>query len=112
MKDVTWIGNTLNVLSGFPAQAKHDLGVELLRVQHGMNPVNHKPMSAIGSGVNEIRVRYRGQFRLIYIATFEEGIYAISAFRKKQQKTPKQELDLARTRYKQLVKDRAKRIKK
>jgi len=72
-----------------------------------MDPVDHKSMSAIGRGVKEIRVRYRGQFRLIYIATFEEGIYAISAFQKKQQKTPKKELDLARTRYKQLAKDRA-----
>ena len=111
MKDVTWIGDTLNVLRGFPAQVKHDLGVELLRVQHGIDPIDHKPMSAIGRGVREIRVRYRGQFRLIYIATFEEGIYAISAFQKKQQKTPKKELDLASTRYKQLVKDRAKQSK-
>jgi phage-related protein len=106
MKDVIWMANTLDVLRNFPAQAKHDLGVELMRVQSGLDPVSYRPMPSIGAGVQEIKVKYQGEYRLIYVAKFEEGIYAISAFQKKSQRTPKRELELAIARYKQLVKDR------
>jgi phage-related protein len=106
MKDVIWIADALDVLKNFPAQARHDLGVELMRVQAGLNPVRYRPMPSIGLGVQEIKVKYRGEYRLIYVARFEEGVYAISSFHKKSQRTPKRELELAKARYKQLVKDR------
>ena len=77
-----------------------------MRVQAGLDPVSYRPMPSVGPGVQEIKVKYRGEYRLIYVAKFEEGIYAISTFHKKSQRTPKRELDLAIARYKQLVKDR------
>lgn len=58
-----------------------------------------KPMSSIGSGVIEMRVRVGGAFRLIYVARFAEGIYVLHVFQKKSQKTSPLDLSVARTRF-------------
>ena len=65
MKHVLWVGDTRGVARSFPKQVRRDIGTELRRVQEGLNPVNWKPMASIGKNVREIRVAYRGQFRLI-----------------------------------------------
>ena len=59
-------------------------------------------MSSIGQGVREIRVQYEGQYRVIYIAKFSESIYVLHAFRKKTQRTSRQDIDLARNRLKEI----------
>lgn len=57
-------------------------------------------MPTVGAGVVEICVRdAEGAFRLFYIAKFGEAIYVLHAFQKKTQKTPALELELARSRY-------------
>jgi phage-related protein len=64
-------------------------------------------MPSVGLGVNEIRVREdSGAFRVIYVARFAEAIYVLHAFQKKAQKTPKQDIDLARRRFRDLVQER------
>lgn len=61
-------------------------------------------MPSIGSGVREIRVRERtGAYRIIYVATFENAVYVLTAFQKKQQKTPQREIDKAKRYYKELL---------
>ncbi len=61
-------------------------------------------MSSIGPGVNEIRIRDEGgAFRVIYVAKLEDAIYVLHAFQKKDQRTRKTDLDLAKTRW-QLLK--------
>jgi len=56
-------------------------------------------MKAVGPRVREIGVRdVVGTFRVIYVAQFEEAIYALHGFIKKTQKTAKADLDLARGR--------------
>jgi phage-related protein len=63
-------------------------------------------MSSIGQGVQEIRIRDEwGAFRVLYIAKFERGIYVLHCFQKKTQKTSKADLDVARLRYRDLLKD-------
>ncbi len=57
-------------------------------------------MSSIGPGVREIRIKYEGQYRVIYIAKFSESIYVLHAFRKKTQRTSRQDIGLARNRLK------------
>jgi len=52
-------------------------------------------MSSIGQGVKEIRIHVEGEFRVIYIAKYKEGIYILHAFQKKTQKTPRQAIQLA-----------------
>ncbi len=108
MKNVLWVANSQEVVRGFPKQVRSDLGTELRRLQEGLLPKKWKPMLSIGQGVNEIRVKYRGEYRLIYIAKFEEGIYALHAFRKKTQKTAQSDVELARKRLKDVIQQRKK----
>jgi phage-related protein len=75
-------------------------------VQRGRQPDDWKPMSSIGQGVQEIRIRDEsGAFRVLYIAKFERAIYVLHCFQKKTQKTSKADLDVARLRYRDLLKD-------
>ena len=46
-----------------------------MRLQTGLNPTDSKPMRTIGAGVREIRIRDGNQYRVIYLATFDEAIY-------------------------------------
>lgn len=56
-------------------------------------------MTTIGQGVCEIRVREEsGAFRVIYLATLPDAVLVLHAFRKKTQKTPQRDIDLARHR--------------
>ena len=64
-------------------------------------------MKTIGAGVNEIRIRDNtGAFRILYVAKFAEAVYVLHCFQKKTQQTSKPHLQLAQTRYKDLLKER------
>ena len=63
-------------------------------------------MTSVGSGVREIRVHADGEFRVIYIAVFDEAVYVLHAFQKKTRKTAKTDIDLAKRRFKELMKAR------
>ena len=92
----------------FPQLARQRAGRQLARVQDGLEPEDWKPMPSIGIGVSEIRVREGRAFRLIYVAKFSEAIYVLHAFEKKTRKTPRSDIDLARTRFRALVNERKK----
>ncbi|MEO8308898.1 MAG: type II toxin-antitoxin system RelE/ParE family toxin [Pseudomonadota bacterium] len=86
-----------------PASVRHDIGLELMRVQFGGQPTDFKPMSIVGSGAYEIRVRdASGAYRVIYLAKFEAAVYVLHAFQKKTQQTAKADIELARVRYKMI----------
>jgi phage-related protein len=102
MKDIQFIGRSLESIRDFPDVAKREAGYQLDRVQHGLDPIDWKPMSSIGPGVREIRIKHEGQYRVIYIAKFEEAIYVLHAFQKKTQKTNKQDIDAAKRALKTL----------
>lgn len=63
-------------------------------------------MASVGAGVKEIRVRDdAGIFRIMYVAKFTDAIYVLHCFQKKTQQTSRGDIELARTRYKELVKE-------
>ena len=102
LKPVIWLGTSREDVKSFPGKARQLVGTELMAVQSGYDPIDWKPMSSIGQGVREIRVQYEGQYRVIYLAKISESIYVLHAFRKKTQRTSKQDIDLARNRLKQI----------
>ncbi len=71
-------------------------------MQRGLNPSDFKPMPAVGAGAYEIRVHVLGEWRVIYVAKFESAVYVLHSFRKKTQKTRKEDIELAARRYKQI----------
>jgi phage-related protein len=48
-------------------------------------------MRSVGPGVVEIRVHTGGEYRLLYVARFAEGVYVLHAFEKKTRQTRKVE---------------------
>ena len=109
MKAIKWIGASHNSVREFPEDARKQTGYQLYRVQSGLEPNDWKPMAIVGAGVREIRVHTKAEFRLVYVATFEEAVYVLHAFQKKTRQTSKHDLELARLRFKQLVKERKKK---
>lgn len=106
IKPVAWLGDSQDRVREFPDEARGRTGFELWEVQKGNEPSDWKPMPSIGIGVKEIRVREGGAFRLIYVAKFSEAVYVLHAFQKKAQKTRQVDVDLARNRYRAMLKDR------
>ena len=76
---------------------------QLLRVQEGMEPSDGKPMTTIGSGVREIRVHTETEHRVCHVARFAEGVYVLHAFENRTRKTAARDVELARTRYRELL---------
>ena len=63
-------------------------------------------MNTVGQGVKEIRIRdATGAFRIMYVAKFPDAVYVLHCFQKKTEKTSKSDLDLATTRYRDLLKE-------
>lgn len=74
-------------------------GYQLEKIQVGDEPSNWKPMPAVGPGVRELRIRSGREHRVFYVTKFEEAVYVIHAFEKKSQKTPREDIELGRRRY-------------
>ena len=108
-KPVKFRGSALNDLRAFPAPARREAGHQLDQVQHGQEPDDWKPMPTIGQGVREIRIRdIAGAFRVVYVAKFADAVYVLHCFQKKTPKTSKSDLDLAESRYRDLLKEQGK----
>jgi phage-related protein len=74
MKPIEFAGHSLDAIRSFPVASKREAGYQLDRVQRGYDPTDWKPMTSIGPGVREIRIRHDGQFRIVYIAKFKNAI--------------------------------------
>ena len=109
MKPVRWLGSSLADLRAFPEGARVRAGHELMRVQLGGDPTDWKPMSTVGPGVREIRVRIGTAHRVIYLATWDEAVYVLHAFEKRTGRTPKRDVDLASSRLRALSAERRER---
>lgn len=107
MKPVRFVGDALAELRAFPQAARHDAGFQLHRVQTGEQPADFKPLPAIGQGVEEIRVREAtGAYRVVYTARMADAVYVLHAFQKKSQRTPPANIELARRRFNQMMRER------
>jgi phage-related protein len=107
MKQIRFLGDSLKCLREFPQDARHDAGYQLDKVQRGEQAADFKPIPTIGSGVEELRIRDEsGAYRVIYTARRPDAVYVLHAFQKKTQTTAKRDIDLARTRFAELPKDK------
>ena len=102
-KPINWIGSSRDDVGSFSEDARRKAGFQLRAVQRGEDPVDFKPMSTVGKGVQEIRIRTEDAYRIFYVARFEEAVYVLHAFEKKTQKTAKQDLKIGQQRYQQMM---------
>ena len=104
-KALVWIGDSLERVRAFAAAARKELGFELWEIQQGKSPSDWKPMSPVGPGVRELRVHSERAYRIIYLATMPEAVYVLHAFEKQSRKAPKPDVELARNRFKALIRE-------
>jgi phage-related protein len=102
-KPIVWVGSSLKDLKALPQKPRRDIGFALSGVQQGELPANAKPLKGLG-GVYEIRVDdHTDTYRGVYAVNIGTAIYVLHVFKKKSKKgieTPKQDMELIRTRLK------------
>ena len=103
MRPIAWLGDSLARLQAAPPDIRSGAGYQLDLVQRGQAPADFKPMPDVGSGVMEIRVHGDSEYRVFFVARFEEAVYVLHCFVKKTEVTRKADLDLGRQRYRILL---------
>lgn len=103
MKQIKFLGGSLAELRDFPEAARKEAGIQLHKIQLGLEPSDWKPMATVGPGVREVRIGdAAGAFRVLYVTNIGDAVYVLHAFENKTQQTAKRHLDLAMLRLKQI----------
>jgi phage-related protein len=105
MKEIEWIGSSLDDLREFPDDVKDVMGFALHQAQIGRKSPRAKPFRGFGgASVLEIVDDYDGDtYRAVYAVKFEEAIYALHCSQKRSAhgiKTSKQDIETIERRYK------------
>src|SRR5580698_6359182 len=98
--NISWEGDSLDVLMAWPRDVQRDIGLSLRNLQEGERPtLPARPMQSIGQGVFELKAADEAAwYRVIYLARIEDTIYVLDSFTKKTRKTEKNDLNRARAR--------------
>lgn len=74
--DISWEGNSLEVLKQWPREIQRDFGMSLRNLQQGERPdLVARPMQSIGQGVVELKAADQAAwYRMIYLARIEDTI--------------------------------------
>lgn len=104
-KELAWAGTSKEDMSAFPKDAKSIAGYQLRRIQQGFGPDRWRPMPDVGAGVEEIIIQTDDAYRVFYVAKFEDRVHVLHAFQKKTRKTNKNDLELGRQRYREVVRE-------
>lgn len=106
MKELIWLGSSLDDLKSFPNEVQDEVGYALHCAQLGNTDYSAKAFKGYGSGVYEIVSNFNTDaFRTVYIVNLDDCLYVLHAFQKKSKsgiKTPKIDLNVIETRLKQL----------
>ena len=89
-------------LKALPKPDRMTLGADILTVQYA-RPVGKPLVDNLGDGIWEVRSRIGNRMARTLFAVVDEEIVLLHGFIKKQQKTPADELDLAKKRKKQYL---------
>ena len=102
MKEVVWVGDSLENVRSFPKAVRRRIGEALRFAQRGGKHPSAKPLRGIGTGILEIVALHdTDTYRAVYTVKIGEKIYILHAFQKKSKrgiKTPKKEIDLIKRR--------------
>ena len=109
-RPIHWHGNSLEIVRAFPRSVRIALGHELHLLEKSARPTHCRSMRQVGVGAWEIRIAVKeGAFRLVYVVASGTSVHVLHAFSKKTRRTPRADIELARTRYRRLVRDRSKK---
>lgn len=92
----------LEWLRSLPIEDRHAIGQDLARVEFAW-PVGMPLCRALGAGLWEVRTNLpRGRIARVLFCAAAGELFVLHGFIKKTQKTPAQDLELARTRMKEV----------
>lgn len=85
-KPLIWVGSTLRDLRAFPDPVQRLMGFVLAQAQEGGKHAQARPLKGFGgAGVLEIVEDCAGNaYRAVYTVKFEQAVYGLHAFQKKQ----------------------------
>ena len=103
---ISWEGNSLDVVRGWPEAIREDFGVALGEMQEGRPPaLPVRPMPSIAAGVFELKDSDDSKwYRMVYLARIHDVIYILHCFTKNTAKTERRDLETAERRWKQVQK--------
>jgi phage-related protein len=106
-KPLIWVGDSLEMVRGFPEAVKGEFGVALYQAQLGGKHSQAKPLHGIGPGILEVVSDHRGNtFRAVYAVRLAGRVYVLHAFQKKSKTgiaTPQSEINLVKQRLKRAI---------
>ncbi len=103
MRQLIWIGSSLEDLRAFPDEVKRTMGYALHLAQMGGKHPDARPLRGFGgAGVLELVDDLAGNtYRVVYTVRYPVAVYVLHAFQKKARRgiaTPRQEIELIRAR--------------
>lgn len=105
-REIVWIESAHAQFEDLSIAVQNKFLDLLTIVAQGVNPSAVKPLKGLGAGVYEIRISDRGNaYRSVYTLSVNDLIIVVHVFQKKSKKgisTPKAELDVIRSRLKQI----------
>jgi phage-related protein len=75
-------------------------------IQAGRSASDWKPIPVVGPGVIEIRVHTEGEYRVLYVAKFEDAVYVLHVFARKTRKASSLDVELGKKRHRELLERR------
>jgi phage-related protein len=98
---IAWEGDSKEVISSFPDEARQNLGFQLRLLQQGQQPTDYRAMRTVGPEVFELRDQdERAWYRVIYLSRVRDVIHVLHCFEKRSRETPAKEINTARQRLK------------
>lgn len=104
-KDLEFLGNTKEIVQNSSEDFRIDFGRSFRKIQNGTTEgLDIAPLDTVGKGVKELRIWLDdGTYRAVYIAKFEDIVYVLHIFKKKTQKTPQRDIELAKKRLSEIL---------
>jgi len=103
--DIVVLSQCKRELDEFPGKIKEDLLDALRDLREGLSlamPLS-KRMVGMGEGIFELRFReISGIYRVIYLIKKNDAIYLVHGFKKKTNKTPRKNIEVALQRIKRI----------
>ena len=113
LKRIEWISSSKKDLASFPDEVQHNIGLALMIAQFGGKHDSAKPWKGLGPGVMEIVSAFHSDtYRAVYTVNIGDVIYVLHAFQKKSKSgiaTPKEDIELIKTRFKKALERSKKR---
>lgn len=103
MKEIHWMGDSLEMLGSFPNEVKREMGYALRLAQAGETHECAKPYKGFPGVMELVSPFMTDTFRTVYALKVGTRIYVLHAYQKKsnrQGKVPKRDRELIDARYK------------